>query len=56
MARVMSTQKLPIVSAVRRTRPRISATATAIPTAAEAKFWTARPAAWVRWVMVDSPA
>ena len=41
--RVTSTQKLPIVGADRRTRPRTSAMATAMPTAAETKFWTVRP-------------
>jgi hypothetical protein len=52
--RVKSTQKLPIVADWRLTKPRISATATAIPTAADTKFWTARPAICVRWLMVDS--
>ena len=42
--RVTSTQKFPIVLAVWRAKPRIIATATAIPTAAETKFWTASPA------------
>ena len=41
--RVRSTQKLPIVPESRYDRPRISATATAMPTAAETKFCTARP-------------
>ena len=53
--RVRSTQKLPIVAERRRTKPRISATATARPTAAETKFCTARPAIWVRWLIVSSP-
>ena len=44
MPRVRSTQKLPIVSLRRRVMPRTSATATAMPTAAETKFCTARPA------------
>ena len=53
--RVRSTQKFPIVAERRRTRPRISATATASPTAAETKFCTVSPAIWVRLVIVDSP-
>ena len=53
--RVRSTQKLPIVSARRRVSPRIRATATARPTPADTKFCTARPAIWVRWLMVASP-
>ena len=53
-ARVRSTQKLPIVVARRRTSPRMSATATARPTAADTKFCTASPAIWVRWLTVDS--
>ncbi len=53
--RVRSTQKFPIVSDPRRTRPRTSAIATEMPTAAETKFWTVSPAIWVRWLMVDSP-
>lgn len=42
--RIRSTQKLPIVVEPRRARPRVSATATARPTAAETKFCTVRPA------------
>ena len=53
--RVRSTQKLPTRSVDDRVKPRISATATAMPTAAETKFCTARPAIWVRWPMVASP-
>ena len=53
--RVRSTQKFPIVGDLRRTRPRITAIATAIPTAAETKFCTVSPAIWVRWLIVDSP-
>jgi len=56
MPRMRSTQKFPMVSEWRRTRPRMRATATARPTAAEAKFCTARPTIWVRWLMVLSPA
>ncbi len=55
MIRVRSTQKFPIVSERRRVRPRISATTTAIPTAAETKFCTVSPAICVRWAIVDSP-
>ena len=54
--RTRSTQKLPMVSDRRRTSPRMRATATARPTAAETKFWTARPTIWVRWLMVFSAA
>ena len=46
--RVMSTQKLPMVDEARRARPRMRATATAIPTAAETKFCTASPAICTR--------
>jgi hypothetical protein len=42
--RVRSTQKLPSWSVFRRANPRTSAMATAMPTAAETKFCTARPA------------
>ena len=38
-----------------RVKPRISATATAMPTAAETKFCTASPAICTRWPIVDSP-
>ena len=41
--RTRSTQKLPSRSVRDRVKPRIRATATAIPTAAETKFCTARP-------------
>ena len=47
-ARVVSTQKLPIVSCSRRAMPRMKATASAMPTAAETKLWYASPAIWVR--------
>ena len=53
--RVRSTQKLPSWSVLRRANPRTSATATAMPTAAETKFCTARPAICTRWPIVDSP-
>jgi hypothetical protein len=46
--RVMSTQKLPTPDALRRTKPRMSAISTAMPVAADRKFWTARPSICVR--------
>ena len=55
VARVRSTQKFPIVSLRRRVMPRITAIATAMPTAADTKFCTVSPAICVRWLMVDSP-
>ncbi len=54
--RVRSTQKFPRVFDCFRVRPRMSATATAMPAAADTKFWTASPAIWVNWAMVFSPA
>ena len=54
--RVRSTQKLPSAPLRERTNPRIRATATAMPTAAERKFCTARPAIWAVNPSVDSPA
>ena len=51
----MSTQKLPIVGDDLQTRPRVRASATAMPEAAEVKLRTARPAIWVRYVIVFSP-
>ena len=33
----------------------MTATATAMPVAAETKFWTVSPAIWVRWLIVVSP-
>ncbi len=56
VARVTSTQKLPRVPLRERTNPRTRATAIAIPTAAERKFCTARPAIWAVNPSVDSPA
>lgn len=41
--RVRSTQKLPMVPEERYAKPRMRATATAIPTAADRKFCTAKP-------------
>ncbi len=46
--RTVSTQKLPIAVAERRVRPRIRAMRTAIPTAADVKFFTVSPAIWLR--------
>ena len=52
MARVMSTQKLPMVPgplpSPRRVSPRARATAMAMPAAAEMKLCQARPAIWLR--------
>jgi hypothetical protein len=53
--RVRSTQKLPTLFADARAKPRITATATAMPVAAETKFCPVSPAIWVRWPMVVSP-
>ena len=55
VVRVRSTQKFPMVWVRRRTRPRISATATAAPAAADTKLCSASPAIWVRCDIVDSP-
>ena len=38
-----------------RAIPRMTAIAIAIPVAADRKFWTARPAIWVRCDIVASP-
>ena len=35
--------------------PRMSATTTAMPAAADTKFCTVRPSIWVRWLIVTSP-
>ena len=53
--RTRSTQKLPSSPVLRRARPRMKAIATAMPTAADTKFCTARPAICTRWPCVDSP-
>ncbi len=53
--RTRSTQKLPTRWVRERAKPRTSATAMAIPTDADAKFCTARPAICTRWPMVASP-
>ncbi len=55
VVRVRSTQKLPMVRADRRARLRMSAAASAMPTAADTKFCTASPDIWTRWPIVDSP-
>ena len=53
--RTRSTQKLPSWPLARRSMmPRITAIATAIPTAADAKFWTANPTIWVRLLITTS--
>ncbi len=54
--RIRSTQKLPIVFDPCRAKPRMSATATAMPTAAQTKFCTASAAICVRYDIVVSPA
>ncbi len=56
MMRTRSTQKLPRVLDRARVRPRMRATATAMPAAAEVNISTTRPAIWVNWDMVSSPA
>ncbi|MGA8382223.1 MAG: hypothetical protein WB710_13960 [Stellaceae bacterium] len=48
MQRVRSTQKLPIALASRRTNPRISANAMAMPVAADTKLCTVSPAICTR--------
>ena len=52
--RVISTQKFPMVCSPRPTNPRISATAIAMPVAAETKFCTHRPASWTKCPRVAS--
>ena len=52
--RTMSTHALPSRSVRLRTKPRTRATATAMPTAADTKFWTVSPAIWTVWPMVVS--
>ena len=54
IVRVRSTQKFPIVRAPVRAMPRMIATTTAIPTAADTKFCTVRPSICVRWLTVSS--
>ena len=52
--RVRSTQKLPSIFVLTAARPRTSAIATAIPTAAERKFCTASPAICTVYPTVSS--
>ena len=53
--RVRSCQKFPSSAAPRLANPRITAASTAMPTAAEMKFWTARPAICEKYESVVSP-
>ena len=46
--RVRSTQKLPTVLPEARAKARISAMASAMPVAADTKFWVVSAAIWVR--------
>ena len=50
-----STQKLPMLFADARAKPRMTATVTAMPVAAETKFCTVSPVICVRFAMVVSP-
>ena len=54
--RTRSTQKLPSRPAERRAMPRTSATATAMPTAADMKLWNASCVICEKYDIVDSPA
>ena len=54
--RTVSTQKLPSVVRRLRTIPRMSATPTAMPTAADRNCCTTRANIWDSWLIVDSPA
>src|SRR6476659_3039187 len=54
--RTRSDQKLPSRPAERRAMPRTSATATAMPAAADAKLWNASWLIWEKYDRVDSPA
>ena len=53
--RTRSAQKLPILPAERRARPRTNATAIAMPTAADAKLCIASCVICERYDIVDSP-
>ena len=53
--RTRSAQKLPSAPVPRRAKPRMTAARTAMPTAAETKFWTVRPTVWLRYESVASP-
>ena len=55
VTRTRSAQKFPSSPAPRRAKPRMTAASTAMPTAAETKFWTVRPVIWLRYDSVDSP-
>ena len=55
VVRIRSTQKFPIVRFPARDRPRMSATITAMPAAADTNCWTVSPTIWVRWLMRASP-
>ena len=55
MQRVMSTQKLPMVGEFRREKPRVTAIATAIPTAALTNCCTVSTPIWEKYDMVVSP-
>ena len=55
VVRTRSAQKLPRLRVPLREMPRISATAIAMPAAAETKFCTARPTICVRWLIATSP-
>ena len=48
IVRTRSCQKLPRLLPLRPTIPRISATATTIPTPAESKFCTVSPTIWLK--------
>ena len=50
-----SCQKLPSEEPERAAKPRITAIATEMPTAAEMKFCTARPVIWEKYESVVSP-
>ena len=51
----MSTQKLPMLLTLCRAKPRMRATATTNPVAADRKFWTAKPAICTKYPIADSP-
>ena len=53
--RTRSRQKLPTSSVLDRTKPRKSAISTAMPTAADTKFWNVSASIWLRYVIVVSP-
>ena len=52
--RIRSTRKLPMVVADLRENAKMSAPRTAIPIAADRKFWTASPTIWVKELRVTS--